>query len=84
MDVGIRELKAKLSEYLAKASAGQNVIVTDRGKPIAKISSLEEVSPLERGYEEGWVTPPARRHLGAVKLYESQYSVLEVLAEDRE
>lgn len=35
--VGIRELKAKLSEYLRKVRRGQVVRVTDRGKVVAEI-----------------------------------------------
>lgn len=33
----VSELKASLSEYLAKVKGGEEIIVTDRGKPIAKI-----------------------------------------------
>ena len=33
----VSKLKATLSEYLAKVKAGEEVIVTERGKPIAKI-----------------------------------------------
>jgi len=33
----VSELKASLSAYLAKVKAGEEVIVTDRGKPVAKI-----------------------------------------------
>jgi len=33
----VAELKALLSKYLAKVKAGEEVVVTDRGKPIAKI-----------------------------------------------
>ena len=34
---GVRELKARLSEYLRRASAGERVTITDRGVPIALI-----------------------------------------------
>jgi prevent-host-death family protein len=37
----VSELKASLSEYLGKVKAGEEVIVTDRGKPIAKLVPLE-------------------------------------------
>jgi len=45
--VGIRELKAKLSENLARVKAGASVIVTERGRPIARITPIlgEEVPP---------------------------------------
>lgn len=38
--VSVSELKAKLSEYLARVKGGQEVIVTERRKPIAKIVPL--------------------------------------------
>ena len=36
----VSQLKATLSEYLARVKAGEEVIVTERGKPIAKIVPL--------------------------------------------
>ncbi|MBI2838543.1 MAG: type II toxin-antitoxin system prevent-host-death family antitoxin [Acidobacteria bacterium] len=33
----VAELKASLSHYLAKVRAGEEVLVTDRGTPIARI-----------------------------------------------
>lgn len=37
MQVGIAELKARLSEYLARVQAGEELIVADRGRPVARI-----------------------------------------------
>ena len=37
MDVSVRDLKNRLSEYLRKVSAGQEVVVTSRGKPVARL-----------------------------------------------
>jgi len=36
----VAKLKATLSEYLARVKAGEEVIVTERGKPIAKLVPL--------------------------------------------
>lgn len=36
----VSKLKATLSEFLAKVKAGEEVIITERGKPIAKIVPL--------------------------------------------
>jgi prevent-host-death family protein len=36
----VSKLKATLSEYLAKVKAGEEVMITERGKPIAKIVPL--------------------------------------------
>jgi prevent-host-death family protein len=37
MNVPIRKFKAELSRYLREASAGKDVVVTSRGKPVARI-----------------------------------------------
>lgn len=37
--VGIRELKNRLSQYLKRVRAGERLVVTERGKPVAIISS---------------------------------------------
>ena len=36
-NVGIAELMAKLSHYLTQVRAGQEVVVTDRGRPVARL-----------------------------------------------
>ena len=35
--VSVSHLKASLSEYLAHVKAGEEVLVTDRGKPVARL-----------------------------------------------
>lgn len=39
--MGIRELKNGLSKYIERVRAGEEVIVTDRGRPVARLSSLD-------------------------------------------
>lgn len=41
MEVGIRELKLRLSSYLSRVRQGEMVVVTDRGKPVARIEPIE-------------------------------------------
>jgi prevent-host-death family protein len=36
----ISEIKARLSEYLDQVKAGEEVLITDRGKPVARLSPL--------------------------------------------
>ena len=36
----VSELKASLSEYLGRVKAGEDILVTDRGVPVAKIVPL--------------------------------------------
>lgn len=47
--VAVRELKNKLSEYLRKVKAGERVVVTERGKAVAVISTVG--SPVDEGIE---------------------------------
>ena len=36
-NVGIRQLKAQLSEYLRRVKAGETIVITERGKPIGRL-----------------------------------------------
>ena len=38
MEISVRELKSRLSEYLRKVAAGEEVVVTSRGKEVARLS----------------------------------------------
>jgi prevent-host-death family protein len=40
VSVRISELKAALSRYLDRVRSGEEVVVTDRGKPVAKLVPL--------------------------------------------
>lgn len=83
MNVGIRELKAHLSEYVGKAAKGENIVVTDRGKPVAQLVGLGGSSMLDRGVAEGWITPPSRTRLAPAVRYPAPRGTTEVLDEDR-
>jgi len=63
--VGIRDLKAHLSRYLRSVSGGEEIVVTDRGRPIARIVSEPrgKQTPgdrLKRLEEDGLLVPPER------------------------
>ena len=83
MDVGIRELKAHLSEMLDRAARGEDVVVTDRGRPIVRLVPFSSSSVIERGIDEGWVEEARRSRLDPVQRVRSATSVLEALDEDR-
>ncbi|HLG08289.1 MAG TPA: type II toxin-antitoxin system prevent-host-death family antitoxin [Gaiellaceae bacterium] len=83
--VGIRELKARLSEYLDRAAAGETIVVTDRGRAKAEIRPLSADARIEQLVREGRVTPPRRAGLPSVALLglEGKRTIAEVLDEDR-
>jgi antitoxin (DNA-binding transcriptional repressor) of toxin-antitoxin stability system len=37
INVGVKEIKNSLSRYLARVKEGEDVIITERGKPVARI-----------------------------------------------
>ncbi len=41
--VGIRELKSRLSHYLRLTKAGESVVITERGKPIGRIVPIRKL-----------------------------------------
>jgi prevent-host-death family protein len=40
--VGVRDLKARLSEYLRQVSQGKTVIITEHGRPVGRLSPVNE------------------------------------------
>jgi prevent-host-death family protein len=60
MQVGVRELKQRLSEIIDLAASGEDVIITDRGTPRVRLSALAPTGVLEQGIAEGWIRPPLR------------------------
>ena len=56
--VGIRELKQNASAVVARAAAGEALIVTDRGRPVARLLPLERKSRLQELIDAGKITMP--------------------------
>ena len=68
MKVSVRELKNRISEYLRRAGAGERIVVTSHGKPVATLVSATDDDALtadveravERFEELPWVIPAKR------------------------
>lgn len=84
MAVGVKDLKAHLSEYIGRASRGEDVVITDRGRPVARLVPFVAASEIERGIEEGWIDAPRRTRLEPFERLVSSHSTVDVLEEDRE
>jgi len=59
-EVGVRELHDRLSEYLERVQQGAQVVVTRRGRQIARLSAIDDEDALENLVRRGLVTPPTR------------------------
>lgn len=61
VEVGIRELRLNLSRYVARVRAGAELIVTDHGRPVARLSPIEDgETKRARLIREGTLTPARR------------------------
>jgi prevent-host-death family protein len=60
-EVGVRELHDHLSRYLRHVAGGGEVVVTMRGKPVARLGPVDVSDPLARLRERGLITEPIRR-----------------------
>lgn len=61
--IGVRELRQNASRFLKRVQAGESLLVTDRGKPIARLvpvaADTETPKELERRLIEEGVLIPA-------------------------
>ena len=83
MDVGIRDLKSKLSEHLKRAAAGEIITVTDRGRPIATLGPVLGPVDLQAASQAGWLTLPTSSGLAAIVRHQGSSSIQQVLDSDR-
>jgi len=58
-EVGIRALKQNASAVVARVVAGEVITITDRGRPVARMTPLEE-SAVARLIASGHARPPLR------------------------
>jgi prevent-host-death family protein len=82
-EVGVRELHDRLSEYLERVEQGAEVLVTRRGKPIARLSQVEGPRPLEDLDRRGLVQWPKRPRQPREPLAGAQGSVSDLVKEQR-
>ncbi len=90
-EVGIRELKNRLTHYLRRVARGEEVVVTERGKPVALLHSIRAVRPsaslearLAGAAAQGLVALPRRKPLRTVRAVKiSGPRLSQVILEDR-
>lgn len=58
--VGIKELRENLRSYLERVKAGEDVLVTERGKPIARLTPHGRASRRDELIANGTLTPAKR------------------------
>ncbi len=56
-EVGIRDLRDHLSRWIDRVRRGDELVVTDHGKAVARIVPIDTPRPLDRLIAAGKVTP---------------------------
>lgn len=86
MDVPVTTLRAELASWIERAQRGEEVIVTERGTPVARLSSVDAAPLLEELTQRGIISKPVRpgRPTAAgVSRVHARESVAELVSEQR-
>ena len=83
MEVGIRELRNHLSRYLDRVRDGEEVVVTDRGRAIARVVPVDGERVLDRLIAEGVVTPARQPKRPAARPIKAQGTVSDLVGDQR-
>jgi prevent-host-death family protein len=84
MEVGVRELRGRLSDYLARVRDGQEVVVTERGMAVARIVPIAGGRALDKAVADGLVSPaPQRARTRPTRRTPSRSPVSDLVAEQR-
>lgn len=95
MEVSVRELKSRLSEYLRRAESGEEVVVTSRGREVARLlpphtrrrATTAEAELIARFRNLAWVRPGSGRKSTplkpAVRIGKDAKTVAEIVSEQR-
>lgn len=57
-EVGVAQLRRELKDWLDRAQAGDEVVVTDRGRPVARLSGIETTSLVDQLTAAGQLSRP--------------------------
>ncbi|MEO6120732.1 MAG: type II toxin-antitoxin system prevent-host-death family antitoxin [Acidimicrobiales bacterium] len=60
MDVAVSELRSNLRSWVARARTGEDVVVTERGIPVARLVGVDAAGLIERLERDGVLSRPAR------------------------
>ncbi|MGI8700868.1 MAG: type II toxin-antitoxin system Phd/YefM family antitoxin [Nocardioidaceae bacterium] len=85
MDVAISTLRAELASWIERVRAGEEVVVTDRGIPVARLLSVDSAPLIEQLTRSGVLSRPRAerpRASGASRVH-AQGPVAELVSEQR-
>lgn len=82
--VGVRVLKAQLSQYIGKAKAGETIIVTEHGQEVAELTPIsKERQAVQRLAAEHRLKWSGKKPVGCTEVTVKGKTVAETILEDR-
>jgi len=86
MDVSVSQFRAELARHLRAARDGQEVIITDRGVPVARLGPAHERSLIDDLVRDGVLSAPTKPKFKASERHpvSARGSVSEILLAQRE
>jgi prevent-host-death family protein len=83
MEVGVRDLRDNLSRHLDRVRHGEEIVVTDRGRAIARVLPIGAPRALDRLVADGLVTPATRPKSRPAHRVRGAGTVSDLVAEQR-
>jgi prevent-host-death family protein len=83
MEVGIRELRNHLSRHLDRVRDGDELVVTDRGRAVARLVPMSGPRTLDTLITAGVVTPPPAKRRRRPRPIAASGSVSDLVAAQR-
>jgi prevent-host-death family protein len=85
-EVGIAQLRQDLKHWVSRAQADDEIVITDRGRPVARLTGVARTTALERLVAEGKVAAArsARPDLHAEERVRAAGPVSQCVVEERD
>jgi prevent-host-death family protein len=86
MDVSISALRAEISSWIERAKSGEEVVITDRGTPVARLLPINAAPLLDQLVQQGVIGKPgstARPVARGAKRVRARGSVSDLVSEQR-
>lgn len=85
MEVAITEFRAALRAYVDRARSGEDVVLTDRGLPVARLVAVDAAPLVEQLEREGVLTPASapRPRAGGTPRAKATGPVADLVSEHR-